>query len=565
MSALLKPSDIKGYTELRRWLNGLKQANRISEWATAVRWYIENDIFFLINDVVSDGRVINSETGTPLYFNQFYIDWCRQIEWQLENGGGFDGSARGSGKSTLRTKCGNIQRMIRYPNSTGCIFSFQRKFAKKHFRGIKEELETNTLLKVVCDDVLFEDPVSAAKNNETVWSLEDGLRVKRSQQRKDNSLEYNAFFNGTPTGGRFDQIDFDDIEDKKSVSNEDMLRVLHATYDASVVLLTPVAITTPVEMFTNTFYSDSGLAKRVYERCKNEPDRVRIMPGEDLETPGEGPMGGTPVYPFTPSRLFMFYTKIKDKSEYAVQICCSFRAGEDRSLKPDWLLKYPGLPDDWGKNKNIYICIDPSRGVKDPMVIWVWALGADKKASWVDCSMKRLDPALPEFGDEILKILAKWTNLGKRVVEIRVENFGQSTYDVNIQKALNASGFYVKVVACADNMRTGKFTSGKRDREFERWAGPAAIGDVLIPVSVKDGGPGLVRPDEKGVLTDLVSYFVDEEWSKFPHPLTDNMLDAGSLLWEPEAKVGPLSYPTLSLKKKIRNRFGRSYGAMSAG
>lgn len=566
MASLYKPDDLEGYRELQRWLLSLRDRGQVSEWGDAMRWYIANDLFFFVTNVLSDGRTINTDTGRRLYLHPCYLDWCRQIEWQIAHGGGFDGSARGTGKSTLRTKAANIQRIVKHPNSTGCIFSFQRKHAKKHFRTIREELEANTILKTVYDDVLWEDPRTAAKNGETIWSADEGFRVKGAN-RKDLTLEYQAFMDGTPTGGRFDWLDFDDVEDYKAVGSAEMLKKQHETYDATVLLLTPVALKQPVENFTNTFYSESGLAYRVYERLRRQDERkVRVEPGEDLDRPGDGPLGGTPQYPFSKKRLFIFYEKIRDRREYAIQICGDFLAGEDRTLESGWLQFYREVPEDLGREKTIYICIDPSKGVTDPMVIWVWGLGADRRAYWLDGLRRRLDPALPEFWDAIFLLHSKWSNLA-RVVEIRVENFGQATYDTQIASELERRGAYVPVVACADNLRTYKFDSGKRDREFERWAGPAASGRVVFPVPHDEGGPGLVRADEEGQNEDLVKLFLEAEWRRFPHPLHDDMLDAGSLLWEPEQRVGPLQYPSLRHRSTNRRsrRSHRGATAMSAG
>lgn len=558
---------IQEYDDLKRWLQSLKDRGKTSDWADAIRWYCENDLFFLASEVISDGRVLNHATGKPLYYDQFYVDWCRSIEWQIANGGGSDHSARGSGKSTLRTKCISIQQMIRHPRATIGLFSFMRKHAKKHYRGVKEELEGNVLLRTIFDDRFYWDPRAEGKSGNVIWSSDDGFRIKGSN-RQNLTMEYHAFMDGTPVGGRYDILLFDDIEDHRSVGNEAMLEKLHATYDATLLLATPVAVEQPLILFTNTFYSDIGLANRVARGYMDIDERhVRMMPGEDLTKPGDGPLGGTPVYPFDRDRLFFFYEKIRDKREYAIQICCNFMAGEDRRFHSEWLPYYPGTPDQQGRGKNVYICIDPSRGVTDPMVIWVWGLGPDKKAFWLDASVKRLDPAMPAFYEEILLMVAKWMKIGKRIVEIRVENFGQSTYASQVQKYLNDYGYYIPVIPCADNVRTGKFSTGKRDREWERWTPPASQGDVLIPRPIYEGGPGILRADESGKVQDLVEYFLKYEWSKFPKPITDNMLDAGSLLWEPPEKIGrELQYPTASISSAVRSAFRRGgASAMSMG
>jgi hypothetical protein len=564
---LQKFDNLEGYIELRKWLIGLKRNNRLSDWGDAVRWYCANDLFYLVNDALSYGRTINTETGQPLFFDDFYLRWCHEIEWQIANGGGADVSARRTGKSTLRTIASNIQRMLAFPESAGCLFSYQRRAAKKHIRAIKQELESNELLKTIYDDVLFEDPMQAARQLETVWSMDDGICVKRKHIRKELSMEFNAFFDGTPTGGGYDRLDFDDVEDDKALNTEEMLKKLHASYDGAINLATPSVFKVPVLMMTNTIYSEAGLVKRVFDRYKREDKRkARECPGEDLSKPGDGPMGGTAVYPYTEARLQRIYEEMRDKRVYGLQICCSPIAGEDRHLEPSWLLRYDEAPEIMGRGRNIYIGIDPSRGIVDPSVIWVWGLGTDRKAMWLDVTVKRLDPALPEFVDEVFLLAAKWSAIGKRLVEIRVENFGQATYHNIIAKGLEHRGFFVKVIPCADNIRTRQFSSGKRDREFERWATPAKQGEILIPKPVSEGGAGLIRADEKGVTQDMVGYFLEFEFGQFPKPVTDNMLDAGGLLWEPEAAMGaPLQYPSSTLNRSRRRVSGGATSAMSAG
>lgn len=559
--ALEKFDTLDGYRDLRRWLDDLKTRKQVSTWADAVRWYCCNDLFFLMTDVLSDGAVLNSQTGKPLFFHPDYLRWARGIEWQAANGGGADFSARRTGKSTWRTKARNIQRMIASPDSAGVIFSVMRKYAVKHFRVVKEELENNRVLRTVFDDILYDDPKTAAKNGETVWSMDAGLRVKRSVTRKEQSLEYNAFFDGTPVGGGYEEIHLDDVEEHVVVSSEEMINKLHASYESILNLQTPMVWKRTNVFFTNTFYSDRGLAQRIYDSWRSVDERkVHIRPGEDLSRPGPGPLGGTPVYPYTEDSLKARYTPENPK-EYSIQICCSFRAGENRLLKPEHVAFYEMDPDEWGRNKNIYVCIDPSRGVEDPTVMWVWALGADRKAAWVDVTVKKLDPATPAFVDEVFRIVAKWSAFG-RLVEVRVEDFGQSDYAGLIRNELQRRyRCFATVVRCiASGQKFEKlFATGKRNREFERWATPLARGEVLAPKPINQGGPGLLREDETGKQRDWVHYFLSAELAKFPFPKTDNLLDAGALLWEPPdgRTIMPLQYPAPEYGNRSPTHYGR--------
>ncbi len=572
MALLCQFKTLAEYAELRKWLEGLLQAGRTSDWGDAVRDLIENDLFYLLSEVLSDGKLEHSTTGERFYWNQVYVDMCRGVEWQISQGGGIDVSGRGSGKSTVRTKAGNIQRMVKYPNSTGCIFSYQRRSSLKHFLKIKEELETNTILRTVCDDVFFWDPKNSAKIGETTWSKNEGLRVKRrgGVVYGEHTLEYNAFIDGTPTGGRFDWLDFDDVEDYKALGSEEMVAKLHKSYDTSLFVLTEREIKPAVMMFTNTIYDEGGLANRVLKKFEDtDPSRIRRRPGENLEERGDGPMGGTAQYPFTNETLYKWYQELEDPREYATQICCSFNAGADRRFAEDWLLFYNEQPERVARTCNIYICIDPSRGRNDPTVIFVWGLGPDKKFKCLDISLRFLDPALPEFIEEIVRMVGKWKNLGKRLVEIRVEQFGQSTFAELIAAGLQNHGYYEVILPCADNMRTGRFSSGKKDREFERWARPAKDGEVMFPLPLKKGGIGIVREYKKrgeatGKSTDLVQYFLDKEWNPFPGTVTDNILDAGSLIWEPvERTQSPLQFAAFGGFR--RQQYSRGTTAMSMG
>lgn len=571
--SLIKPDTVAEYREVERWLNGLKGSKQISAWGDAMRWYCQNDLFYLLNFVLSDGRTMHSETQSPLFLHQFYLDWCRQIEWQEENGGGSDHSCRRGGKSTLRTKAGNIKRIITHPDSSGCIFSYERKAAKKHFRTIKTELEENNLLKTLFDDILYEDPQVAAKNGDTIWSVDEGLKVKRSRNRSTLTLEYNAFKHGTPTGGGYDRLDFDDIEDHSALTSPEMIEALHKAYGATVQLLTPAVLARPQIFFTNTFYSEAGLAKKVYNRyVEIDPRKVRKVPGEDLLAPGPGPAGGSPLYPFTTSILKQKWDETDDKREYFIQVCCDFVSGEERRLEPSSCIRYTDAPETVGQGRNVYICIDPSSGRgRDPTVMWVWGLGLDRKAAWLDVVRKKLDPALAQFHDEIFMLYAKWNNIG-RVVEIRVEEFGQTTYATLIARELQQRGVYgVPILQCHDNMRTGLFGSGKSDREFERWAMPLQRGEVLIPTPVSEGGAGLVRSAGDGTpVKCLVDYFITQEMANFPNAITDDMLDAGSLLWEPAEKIGTvLQFPSAAYRRR-NSEYSYGRGArrptwMSAG
>lgn len=542
------------YVELQRFIDGLAAAGRWSEWGATLRWYGENDLFYLLNFILTKGTEVNSQTGEPLFRHPYYLNACRTTEWQWENGGGIDSSGRRKGKSTYRTFAKTIQRILAYPNSSGAIVSFERRAARKHARPIVLELEQNKILKTVWDDVLWQDPRQAARDGLTVWSFDDGWTVRRTIMRNTATLEVNAFLNGSPTGGGYDQLDFDDVEDYDVIKDADQLQLLHEEYDKWRPLATPTVFRRPVIMVTNNEYHDKGLVARVSRQAielepKNDPRRVFCSPGEDLSEPGEGPLGGSAVYPYTTEWLWDIWNATDSKEIYAAQIACSHRAGDTRRFELSKLGIYELDPYQWARGKLGYLLVDPSRGVKDPTVILGVAAGWDKRLAIVAGTMGWWDPAMPEFDEEVYRLACIMSGICARLVQVRVEDQGQSNFSGQIASHFCRVGFHVPVCRCDSSAKpTGTYmgkNTGKRQREFERLAGPISRSEILVPkpnqvcnaLGGLHGGPGIMvttiwGKGGKSRTFDLVTYMVDNELAKYPKPDTDNCMDTLGLLYE---------------------------------
>ena len=551
MSDLYIPQHLSEYKELISYINETK-VRSLSTWEELMRWYSINDMFFFLNFVLSDGKHLHSTYQTPIYLHDFYLKACKQVQWQLDNlESSFDGSARRGSKSTIRTKAASIQMGLKYPDISINISSVEKQLARRHMRLIKEEIESNQLLRVLFSDVLYDDPQSAAKNGETVWSLADGLRFKRKLSRANQTIECNNFING-PTGSGYDIIHFDDCENEKMTGSQDQILKLHDSFDAMISVATPFILPKPIIFVTNTLYHPEGIAMRKLKEYRKHDERcVRLVPGEDRTKPGNCPGGGTEVYPFTSDILWQKYNESKDKDSYFVQYCCDFQTGQDRRLERAWFGFYDEDPSKISKGKNGYLCIDASRGVYDPMGIWGWASGVDKRLYWVDGSRKKLDPASPAFADEIFIIASRMANLCERLVEIRVEQMGSQTWAELIGTELRKRGMHVPVVPCRGKLSAGatrRFESTKLEREWQRWSPALQRGEVFIPRPSSMGGRGIPTVDEKGHPFDLVDYFLENEVDLFPRAPNDDLLDSGALIWDVEA--APIIYPAPSYNRK---------------
>lgn len=544
MSDLIKLSTMEDYVMIKAWLDNLKATGQLSAWEEAMRHYALHDLFFFVNFISTDRTIMHSTTGLPLYFHKSYLDMCQSVQWAIDNcKSTFDGSARRGGKSTIRTKNASIQMGLRWPDISIGIFSVEKQLAKRHVKVIKEEIESNTLMKVLFHDRLWDDPQTAAKNSETTWSIDEGLRFKRSRPRANQTIEHNAFFGSSPTGSGYDVIHFDDCEDGSVVNSQANINKLHDSFASAVSLTTPAVLPMPIIFVTNTFYHPEGVARKTYEEYKKEDQRlVRLVPAEDWTRPGDCPLRGTAVYPFTAPLLHHKFKQCKSKDEYAIQYCCDFTQGQDRSFQRSWIKYYNEPRELIMRGKNTILCLDCSKGIWDPMAGVAWACGYDKKLYWVDGFRKKLDPASPKFFDEIFAMAVKLSLLSDRLLEIRVEQMSQHTWAELIAAEMRSRGLYTPVIPCKGKVikdRIKKFETTKLEREWQRWAPALQKGDVVFPRSPKhpDKGPGIPAWNEDGEPFDLVDYFLQYEYDLFPRAPHDDVLDAGALAWEPECEI----------------------------
>src|SRR5690606_6371510 len=110
-------------------------------------------------------------------------DRCREVE--AEPNGRLDLWAREHFKSTIITFGKSIQDILNDPNITIGIFSHTRPIAKAFLKQIKTELEQNTFLKKRFPEILYEDPQKESPR----WSLDEGIRVKRTANPKEETVE----------------------------------------------------------------------------------------------------------------------------------------------------------------------------------------------------------------------------------------------------------------------------------------------------------------------------------------------------------------------------------------
>jgi hypothetical protein len=142
---------------------------------------------------------------------------CREVE--AASDGYLDLWAREHYKSTIITFAGGIQETLRNPEITGCIFSHTKHIARGFLRQIKREFESNERLKAIFPDILWEHPEKQAP----MWSLEDGIIVKRKSNPKEATWECSGLVDGQPTSRHYLLRIYNDVVTRESVNTPEQI------------------------------------------------------------------------------------------------------------------------------------------------------------------------------------------------------------------------------------------------------------------------------------------------------------------------------------------------------
>lgn len=559
------PTTLEEYNkEILPWLDNLKATTRMgSDWLEAMRWYGKNDLFFLTRHILDIGKVIHSKFNTPFFEHQFFVDAARQIERHLKEPESLDRSARRGAKSEMRTCAALIQLILNYPDIAILIQSVRKDLSLKHFERLKGELTRCKLLLFLYSDILSTNPIEESKDKGLLWSKSEGLVIAgRRLNRSVATVEVAALFGSPPVGSGYDVLAADDVQDSVWAETPDKLEKLDAAYSETLTLLTPVVMPQTIVLMSNTMFAPGDLVNRTRDRlAAQNPDLVREVPAEIVDegqcdkyvyNEDRGPLGGRINYPYFKEDLFSRYIKYPKKTEYVRQFALSMRSAKETALDVGKVNWYDEVPKDIAQRCRVYIDVDPSLGSKDPSSFWVWGLTHDKRKFWLDGVTRKLDPSRPEFWDILFRLAMKWNALSQGVVEIRIEDAGQSTWSSLAESKLRERGCWIPVrqvkvsvseTAHKRNMSERIFATGKANRIWACWSPALNHGEIWFPRPISLGGAGIPVDDDASSFKDLVDYFLQVEYLPFPGGRHDDMLDAGALLFNERInKEHPLQY-----------------------
>lgn len=455
-----------------------------SEFKQLVRFLCRTDLFFLLR-YGCDRKDIE---------RQWLLDRCKEVDEKPNEM--LDLWAREHYKSTIITFGKTIQDILAShgddPISTWNgieptigIFSCTRPIAKGFLRQIKRELESNSVLKELFPDVLWQNPQKEAPK----WSEDDGLVVKRKSNPKESTIEAWGVVDGQPTSKHFDICIYDDVVTIENVRSPLMIQKTTESWELSINL-----------------GSDGGKRRYVGTRYHFN-DTYRDIISRGVVTPRlhtatiDGTPDGEPV--------LLSKESLSDKRRamgpytFACQMLLNPIADETQGFKREWINFYKGSD---GSGLNVYLLVDPAHEKKktsDYTAICVIGLGADNNFYLLDLVRDRLN--LLERADIVFRMHRKW-----RPLKVGYEKYGIQADIEHIKERMRRENYHFHIAELG-----GQIAKNDRIRKLipsfsaKRWYFPDNI----------------FKTSYEGRVQDLVELLINEEYLAFPVPVHDDMLD----------------------------------------
>lgn len=445
-------------------------------------------------------------------------DWtfarCREVEAAPD--GHLDLWAREHNKSSIITFGLTIRDILRDPEVTVGIFSFNRPTAKAFLRQIKREFEANERLRDLFPDVLWASPHKDAPK----WSEDDGIIVRRQGNPKEATIEAWGLVDGQPTSKHYGLMVFDDVVTADSVTTPEMIEKVTRAWETSLNLTTEGGRI----RYIGTRWHHADTYRTIIDRGSAKERRHAVTI--------EGTVEGTPVL-WTKDRVAQ---KRRDQGPFvfSAQMLLDPSADRTQGFREEWIRHHEGGGDFKGANK--YILVDPANSKtrkSDYTSMVVIALGADENYYLVDAVRDRLSPK--ERADALFSLHRRWRPQG-----VGYERYGMMT-DIDWMKERMAQENYrFEITEVGGQV-------GKHDR-IRRMVPIFESGRFMLPDQ-------LIKVDYEGKHQDLVQVFLNNEYRPFPVALHDDMFDAISRIWDidtiwPKSTVSEDRYA----KRKERKR-----------
>lgn len=356
------------------------------------------DRFFLLTHLLGRSDLIHP----------WLYDRCREVEREPDDR--LDLWAREHGKSSIITFGGVIQETLKDPELTTGIFSHTGPDAKKFLFVIKQEFEGNATLKALYRDILWGNP----KKDAPLWSLDEGIIVKRKGNPREATVEAHGLIDGMPTGKHFALLVYDDVVTEKSVTTPEQVFKATSAWELSDNL----GKIGGRKWHIGTRYSYADTYQAIIER---KACIERTHPATH-----NGKIDGKPV--FFPQETWDKKVKAQGEATISCQMLQNPLAGKQRMFDIADFQEYEVRP----ATLNVYLLIDPARSKKKDSAKTAMALvGVDYAGNkyLLDGFNHRMD--LQERWQRMKELYSKWAFApGVQSCRVGYEEYGaQADFD----------------------------------------------------------------------------------------------------------------------------------------
>lgn len=431
--------------------------------------------------------------------------------------------------STIITYAGTIQEILKDPEATICIFSFNKPGARKFLRQIKYEFETNADLKELFPDILYADPQKESPR----WSEDGGLVVRRKNNPKESTLEAHGLVDGQPTGSHFSLRVYDDVVTLESVTSPEMVRKTTNAWALSDNLGARGPDGKSRSWHIGTRYSFGDTYQTMIAMSAVIP---RVYPATH-----NGQPDGRPVY--LSQESWDGKRRKQTSSVLAAQMLQDPTAGNETMFRREWLR----FSDIRPATLNVYIMCDPASSKKKGSdYTAIAAVGIDTAGNLWLLDGYRHKMKLSERFSAIRGLRKVWMNMpGVQMVKVGYERYG-STSDLEYfeeEMRRNKESFEINELAWpregsgSKNDRMQRLEPDFREGRF--FLAAVTKGETSAQARVRAQGQAfrifkpVRRRDHEGNVYSLNRVFLDE-YLVIPFAANDDLTDVVSRIYDME-------------------------------
>jgi len=408
---------------------------RIAESIASKQWpevdtfraLIKNDLWFLLYFII---KPFVDDLGRAKANHPFTVKACQEVE-EGPVDYTLDVWARFHFKSSIITTAETIQYQLKNPDHATGIFSHKSPVAKDFIFAIKSVFENERILSVCFPDVVWAEP----KKEAPLWSLDEGIILRRDTNRREASISGHGLVEGMPTGLHFERRVYDDISTNDMAQSPDIVEKVRHAFDTSQNLKTLVGSHHRV---TGTYYShiDPLIHVRDKKDLEGKPKYLlRFKPATE-----DGTANGKPVLMSQES-----LDELKLDSSFNCQQLLDPTPSSEQRLNPGFLQRVE--PGSIPRNVYRFMLIDQAGDADSNKGrnTDAWAMGVFGVEPFSDeigqskIFLKDLWIEVCGESEAIERAVRMYTEAGI-VSRFGVEKVGQTTTHIHIANALKGRG-----------------------------------------------------------------------------------------------------------------------------